>query len=313
VPGVVHVTGGANIPGAGTGPAFTVPAHGEGMPPADRIDVAGNWVERDFTRTFGLEIVAGRDFSADFPADTLGALLVNEAAVAAFGWDEPLGKAVTFHFGEETVEGHVVGVVKDFHFESLHGPIRPLVFNNVWVHTRSYLALRVRPDHLAATLAGIEAAWKRLAPEWPLDLQFLDEQVGAQYREEERLGRITTAFTFLALFIACLGLFGLASYATAQRTKEVGVRKVLGATAPGLVALLSKDFARLVLIAFVLAAPAAYLVLERWLDQFAYRITLSWMLFAAVGLSALALALLTVSYQAVRAALADPVKALRYE
>ena len=282
-----------------------------------------NIIDEDFLPTFGMEIVAGRNFSREISSDVERAFIVNEAFVAEYGWDNAIGQRLP---GESFEDHEIIGVVKDFNFASLHGAVTPLV---LVINPRLVLrgasdvgfassptpkiAVRIKPDDIPGTLASLEQSWKRIAPDQPYTYSFVDETLDSQYRQEERLGQIVSLASLLAIVIACLGLFGLAALAVARRTKEIGVRKVLGASASSLALLLSKDFAKLVLVAFVLAVPAAYLAMEWWLQDFAYRITPGVGTFALAGLLTLAVALLTVSYQAIKAALADPVKSLRYE
>lgn len=208
-------------------------------------------------------------------------------------------------------------MVKDFHYQSLHHGIDPIVFYilppTVQVSYYRFLSARLDPAGVGETMAYLEDTWRAFQPGRPFTYSFLDAHFDALYRAERRLGTLFGYCALLAVFVACLGLFGLAAYAAEQRTKEVGVRKVLGASAPQIVVLLSKDFVRLVAVAFVVAAPVAYFAMHRWLEGFAYRTSITWDVFAAAGLAALAVALVTVGFQAVRAALADPVKALRYE
>ncbi|HMB89195.1 MAG TPA: ABC transporter permease [Rhodothermales bacterium] len=298
-----------HVPGmAMTGPVYVEGADldGEGQ----RTSMAA--VDPAFVQTMDIDLAAGRDFNPAIATDAQTAILVNETAAREFGWKEPVGK--TLRFGKEGAELSVIGVVKDYHFLSLKEAITPLilrvdpenyVYNNVIVRTSG--------ANLPATLASLEDTWQQFVPGRPFDYQFMDEAFDRYYRAEERLGRIFGYFALLAVFIACLGLFGLASYTAEQRTKEIGVRKVLGASTTNIVVLLTKNFARLVLVAFVLAAPLAYLGMNRWLEDFAYRIDVSWQLLALTGLVAFGIASLTVSYHAMRAAWNDPVKSLRYE
>ncbi len=265
----------------------------------------------DFIDTYGLEMLAGRSFSRDFPPDTLESVVINEAMLAHFGWATPEA-ALEKTFTRGRREMKVIGVVKDFHYLSLHEHVQPLglFIGPDWTR---YLSLRLRTDYLQQTMANIEQQWQELAPQRPFDSFFLDDHFNRQYRAEERFASLFRYFAGLAILIACLGLFGLASFTAQQRTKEIGVRKVLGATVPTIVGLLSMDFVRLVGIAFVVAAPMAYFALDRWLADFAYHIELSAWTFLLAGLIGLLVALLTVSYQSIKAALADPVKSLRYE
>ena len=206
----------------------------------------------------------------------------------------------------------VIGVVKDFHYKTHKAAIEPL-YLRLTTETSNFVLAKLRPGDLPGTLRAMEAVWDRMAPALPFRYSFLNDEFDALYRAEQRLGRLFGALAFFAIVVACLGLFGLAAFTAEQRTKEIGIRKVFGASVAGLVALLSKDFLRLVLIAFVVAVPVAYLAMNRWLEDFAYRTDLGIGIFALAGGLALGIALLTVSYQAIRAALADPVKALRYE
>jgi len=267
-------------------------------------------IEYDFVETYGLELTAGRSFD---PArvDT-SSFILNETALRRLGFASPqeaLGVELTRQFGDTRT---VVGVVEDFHIAGLQEPIRPVVLylRPAWC---DYATLNVRTEDLPAALAGLQTAWNRFAPDRPLDYFFLDQDFAGQYEAEQRVASVVRLFTGLALVIACLGLLGLVAFTTQQRTKEIGVRKVLGASVGSVVALLSKDFVKLVLAGFVLAAPFAWFAMERWLDGFAYRTDLGPGVFVLAGGLALTVALLTVSAHALRAATTDPVKALRYE
>jgi putative ABC transport system permease protein len=315
--GVLQVTGASRLPGSGQRLGSLL-VHGEGMPAAERVELAMNMVQEDFVETYQLELAEGRDFSSNVPTDTSEALVINESAARLLGWtDGAVGKELAFYNGTEAAEpfqaGRVIGVLKDFHFESLHHRVQPLVLSNAPVFNRTYLALRLSTADLDGTIAHLEEAWARLAPEWPLELNFLDARLGQLYQQEQRLSEVITAFAVLALLIACLGLFGLSAFMAEQRTKEIGIRKVMGASVPGIVALLSKDFLKLVAVAFVLAAPVAYIAMSRWLDAFAYRVDVGVGAFVMVGVLVPLAALLTVGFQAFRAALSNPVKVLRYE
>jgi putative ABC transport system permease protein len=270
-------------------------------------------VDHNFVPAYNLQLAAGRNFSWEFPTDTTRAFLINEAAARAIGWATPqeaVGKLLEYGGRKDA---RVVGVLRDFHFESLHRAIDPMIF---LIPRRStsfnQVAVKLGPD-LPAALAHLEATYARFAPSVPLDYTFLDEQYGRLYESEQRQGRLFSVFAGLAIFIACLGLFGLVTFAAHQRMKELGIRKVLGASAASLVGLLSKDFLKLVAVAFVLAVPVAWWTMENWLQNFAYRMRLEWWIFALAGLAAVAIALLTVSAQGVKAALINPIKSLRSE
>ena len=260
--------------------------------------------DEDYIPTLGMRLVAGRTFSGDLASDSSAAIL-NEAAVRALGLgDDPIGKLVND-------EQRVIGVVSDFHFQSLRQKIEPVVL--IYSATGDELAVKLRGQRIGDVLDRLPALWQEFAPDDPMHYAFLDDNVARLARKERTLSKAVAFFTLLSVLIACMGLFGLAAFATVQRTKEIGVRKVLGASAASLVGLLSMDFLKLVGLAFAVAAPVAYLATRRWLDGFAYRIELSWSTFLMAGLTALGVALLTVSYHAIRAALADPVDALRSE
>jgi len=270
-------------------------------------------VDYDFIPTYEIKMAAGRNFSRDFGTDTAG-FIINETTVKALGWkssESAIGK--DFKYG--SVRGHIIGVIKDFHFESMHQTIAPIIlvmlppsnpyFNNLSVKFSGASASR--------SLAKLENTWKKYLPEVPYEYTFLDENFDKLYEAEQRQGNIFTAFACIAIFIACLGLFGLSAFTISQRIKEIGVRKVLGADTSGIVALLSKDFLKLVLVAALIAFPIAWFAMHNWLKDFAYRVSISAWIFIAAGLAALAIALITVSFQAIKAALSNPVKALRSE
>jgi putative ABC transport system permease protein len=263
-----------------------------------------------FLDVMQLPLVAGRDFDPAMATDSTAAVLVNEAFVRDFGWAEPLGQTLDGFYDEPTV----VGVVRDVNFLSLHETVAPMV---LMVNTPDWnlydLLVRLAPGDFPGALRAVEAAWAQVAPDVPFQYTFLDDDLGQQYESEQRWSRIVGYAAGFAVLIACLGLFGLAALSVARRTKEVGIRKALGASVASVTLLLSREFARLVLVAVVLAAPVAYLVMQHWLDTFAYRVGIEAGVFLLAGGLALAIALLTVSYQALRAASADPVKALRYE
>jgi putative ABC transport system permease protein len=273
-------------------------------------------VDTSYIEALGLEVVAGRGFTAEDAARAgTPVYVLNETAVQALGWapDEAIGKP--FNLREEA-EGTVIGVVQDFHVGALREAIPPVSLQlhepEAW-SSGDDLAVRFAPDAIRAGLAHVEARVADLAPDAAFDYRFLDDTFDAMYRAEERLGHVFLLFAGLAVVIACLGLFGLATHAAEQRTKEIGIRKTLGATAGQIVRLLTQEFAVLVAVAFVIAAPAAYWGMSQWLADFAYRLTLGPGVFAAAGAVALALALATVGTQALRAARTDPAEALRAE
>ncbi|MEM1095891.1 MAG: ABC transporter permease [Bacteroidota bacterium] len=263
------------------------------------------------TETLGLEVTEGRAFEAG--RDEARNVLVNEAAVREFGWDDPIGQTVSYEDDTYTV----VGVMRDFNALALQLPIVPFaVFHassELFTIQESEIAVRLAPGDVQAGLAAIEAEWSRFAPDVPLDYAFLDDSFDAQYVAEARLGTLFGVFATIAILIACMGLVGLMAFTAQQRTKEVGVRKVLGASVPSILVLFARDFVALIGVAFVIAAPLAFVVTDGWLDDFAFQMHLGIGVFLATGALVLVIALVTVSYQAISAATADPVESLRYE
>jgi hypothetical protein len=266
------------------------------------------WVDANFASTLGLRITSGRDFQPGSATDSAGCI-INEAAAKRLGWADPVGKELTMG-GQQP--GKVLGVLADFHFQSLHHAVKPIVLKlSPW--PQGSVAVRLRPGQASEGVAAVQSAWKELAPTAPLAYTFLDDDFQKLYAAEGRMARVFGLFAMLAVFIACLGLFGLASFMAIQRTKEIGIRKVLGASVTGITGLLAKDFLKLVVVAIVIASPIAYFFIKKWLADFAYRIDIQWWMFAAAGAAAVAIAFLTVSFQSVKAALANPVKSLRSE
>jgi putative ABC transport system permease protein len=309
VPAVRSVAVSNQVPGRGTWVLIYRP---EGVPEDETRRIQMVPVDHDYLATLGIELVAGRDFSPDFETEPVGGVLVNEAAVANAGWGTPeqaVGKTLEFGDGEPVP---VVGVFRDYHHTSLRQAIEPLALRFM-PGFGNYVSVRLSTDEAPATIEALEQAWAEVFPGHTFDYFFLDTDYDNQYAAEARLTQIFGAFAVLAIIVACLGLFGLAAFVTAQRTKEIGVRKVLGASVLQIVVLLAKDFLALVAVAVVLAAPLAWFGLDRWLDDFAYRVELGPWLFLLGGLVALVVALATVSWKALRAATADPVRSLRYE
>ena len=285
----------------------------KGRPLEESMMMSRLRVDRDFLKTMGIELLEGRNFRGDEEHAT--ACLVNQAVARMLGDGSAVGKDIGQNAPppEESHFYEVVGAVGDFHFEPLHAHIDPIVLHVGLDADFYHVTVRLRPGDPAAALAFMESKWKEFDGGGTFEYSFLDERLEQLYRAEEKLGKVFQVFAVLAVFVACLGLFGLASYTTEQRTKEIGVRKVLGASTPNIVSLLSKEFTRLVLLANAIAWPAAYWGLERWLRNFAYHTDLQVETFALGGALALAIAWLTVGHQAIRAALANPVEALRYE
>ena len=273
-------------------------------------------VDEDFLNVNQLELVEGRFFSTEISSDEK-ALILNESWARALNVDDLLHKRIEGWVGGD--QNHwfpIIGIVKDFHYESFHEPIKPLgmvLLNGVCPWEESYMSVKIRTKNVRETVAKIEKAWDTIMPGMPFEFSFLDSIYNDQYRNEDRTGRVFTIFTFFTLFVACLGLLGLASFAAERRTKEIGIRKVLGASAPGVVLMISREFTRWVLLANIIAFPLAYFTMRRWLQSFAYRSDIGWLVFLLSGCIALVIALLTVGFQALKAATANPVDALRYE
>lgn len=269
----------------------------------------------DFVKTMGMKIVNGRDFSRDVISDTVYAVLVNEAMVARMAWKDPIGKKFIFQGGGpdgKDIEKHVVGVVKDYHQSSLYDVIEPLMI--ILNKQNSYVFVRTEGD-VRQSLTAIENTWKKIFPGFPFEYTFLDQDFNSQYKADDKRSQIFTTFSALTIAIACLGLLGLAAFTTEQRTKEIGVRKVIGATIKSLVILVSKEFFLLVFIGMALGLPLAWYFTDSWLQNFAYRITLKaeWPTFIISALLAFGITLITVGYHVVRAASANPVNTLRDE
>jgi putative ABC transport system permease protein len=268
-------------------------------------------VDEHYIPTLGMKMVQGRNFSIDFPSDSMG-IILNESAVQLLGWKDPINQ-LFYRPGDsmKSVAYHVIGVVKDFNFSSMHDKVGPLVIN--MSDNRGSLAVRLRGGNIVAPVDQIEAKWKAMANGVPFTYTFMDDDFNKLYQTEKQTGKLFISFAVFAIFIACLGLFGLVTYAAEQRMKEIGIRKVLGAKVGGIVGLLGRDFIQLVLIASLIAFPLAWWGMSQWLDSFAYRIGISWWIFVAAGGVAFLIALLTVSVQTFRAAVANPIKSLRSE
>jgi putative ABC transport system permease protein len=262
----------------------------------------------DFCDVYGISVIEGRGFSKDFPSDPEQAYLVNETAVNAMQVDNPIGKS----FGYPNHQGVIVGVIRDFHFVPMHQPIKPLAVRLKTAEMR-FISIKIDPIRLSQTLRFVETEWKEITPGFAFAYSFFDEAVDELYRSEERLNLSLRFFSVLAVFLACLGLFGLVLFSIEQRTKEVGIRKILGAGTVDIVVLLSKDFLRWVVVANVIAWPLSFYAVNKWLQSFAYRTSLDLFVFAAATSTVVGISVLTIAYQAVKAAVTNPVDSLRYE
>jgi putative ABC transport system permease protein len=310
LPGVESVSLSGSVPGGGNPGAYSQIENVKGDMQIANLDLY--FVDFNYIPQYKMKVLAGRAFSRDFMTDTTQSMIVNEAAMKMFGYSDP-NKIIGRRFDQWGRKGMIIGVLKDFHFRSLQEVIKPL-------------SIRIEPDgcdlisaqlaggrNMPATIASIEAKWKSLIPNRPFSYYFLDDSFDKQYRSEDRFGRLFLNFAVLAIFISCLGLLGLASYSTMQRTKEIGIRKVLGASVGTIVNLLSKEFLALVLISFLIAGPLAGYLMHKWLEGFAYRMNMEWWVFVVAGILAFFIALFTVSFQAIKAALTNPVTSLRME
>ena len=311
--GVIAAAGLDNLPGSILNDDTFRPV---GSPP-DQLQVT--WVvlgDYDIIKALNIAVIEGRDFTREAPRDS-SVLIVNKAAAKQLRFENAVGEQVTSPFANPNQPDRIydiVGVMGDVHFESLHQEIKPLVIELASdSNPLSYLAIKIRPDQMAETIADIEDAWQAFVPGEPFEYAFLDQRIGSLYQADRQTGQMVGIFSGLAIMIACLGLFGLAAFIAESRVKEVGIRKVLGASVSGIVRLFTQDFLKLVVFAFLLAAPIAFLVMRSWLEAFAYRIDISWMLFVMVGGIAVLIAFATVCYQSMRAALINPVDALRAE
>lgn len=310
-PNVINVTTGGHLFDGDQG---SVPIFPQGADEDAARAMSIYSLDFDFVETLGLNVIKGRAPSRAFPMDSSNAIMLNRAAADVFaatipGWDDPIGKNVRV---DEIREGQVIGVVEDFHFASLHSSIDPLVL----FFPRSdvdKVFVRINPGNIPNLLAALEQQWKATVPELPFSYSFLDDHIQQIYKDDQRFSRLLSVFSLLTILVACLGLYGLVAFVTELRTKEIGIRKVLGASVPGMVSLLSRQFVLYVVLANLIAWPLAYFGMRRWLNDFAYHVDVVWWIFLLAGVATLVLALLTISYHTLRVATADPVKSLRYE
>ena len=313
-PGVIDASISSSIPARVNFEDGYVPEPTETDKPAlSDIDLSSFMVDDDFIPTLKMQILRGRNFSKEF--NDSASVIINETAAKKIGWNETVGKYLAYPGNSQRFK--VIAVVKDFNVASFHELVEPFALFNTTsktynLHT-SFISVRLKPGNIKEKISGIEAKWKSFAPATPLDFSFLDNDFDALYRSEQRMGTVFGIFTFLSIFVACLGLFGLSIFTAERRRKEIGVRKVLGASVQTVVGLLSKEFLRLVAVATLIAFPVAWFAMNKWLQDFAYRISMGWWIFFIAGASAMAIALVTVSFQAIKAAIANPVKALRSE
>ncbi len=313
-PGLLNVSAGSNMP---TFYGDSWPLSKTNDPNGESVQTENYAIENDFVETLGYELIAGRALSKDLASDVEAGFVLNETAVKMQGFESPdaaLGQ--TLYWGGDTKKrGTVLGVVKDFHFESLHSQVEPAVLQFApykWM-TSQFVAIRMIPQNMEQISKSIQNEVAQIDPSWLADLKFLDQNFYELHQKDLQQGRIFGAFALLAIFISCLGLLGLATFSAEQRTKEIGIRKVLGASVGNLIGLLSKDFIKLVFIALFVGLPIAWYGMNDWLSNFAYRIDLQWWMFALAGGTALSIAFFTVSFQSVKAALMNPIESLRSE
>jgi len=305
-PNIISVSGSKRLPNYMTlGAVDILP----GKETAGNIPVYAMWGDDDFINVYGIEITAGRNFSKEYPADRKGAILINETAAKACRWEDPIGKTLTY-WGNRN--GVIVGIMKDFHFHPIHRPIEPLCIYYEPLFF-DYLSIKIRGADIPKTIAHIEDVIKKFSPNHPFEYQFFDEIFERTYQTEHKTGKQFSVITILSILIACMGLFGLALFTTQQRRKEIGIRKVMGASVKHIMFLFTKEFLKWIVVANLVAWPVAYLVMSRWLQNYAFRIHIGWFHFLATGGISFAIALITVSYQILKTATASPVDSLRYE
>lgn len=308
VSGVASVTASHTVPGQSTTNLYGLIEMQDGKMSPTNINT--NFVDHDFIPAFGIEVLAGRNFSRDFKADDTTAFILNESAVKDFGWtdEEALGKKVD----QNGKQGQVIGVVRDFRYQSVHHPVEPLLLTmNQYAYNT--LSVRISSDNIPAVVTDVEAEWKKLAPDLPFQYSFLEEDYNRQYAADSQLGRVSSVFSGLAIFVGCLGLLGLTSFSVERRVKEIGIRKTLGASVGNVIYLISREFLRLILLAFVIAIPVTYILINRWLENFTDRISMGPWSFLIAGCSVLLVAWLTISYLSFKAAGTNPTTALRTE
>jgi len=290
--------------------------YAEGKNANENVDTRTIYAENGYLKTLGIELLHGREFYSEVSTEQ-GSIILNKAAIEKLGYkiETALGKKVQFDFNNTTQTMVIVGIVKDYNFESLQQSIKPLALtvNPFFSMLNRYLIADINTDQYSSLISSVGSIWNKINPESPFEYSFLDQDFERNYKTEMQNSRLIKIFTFLAIFISCLGLFGLASFVAGQRTKEIGIRKVVGATVFSLWKLLSKDFVILVVISSIIAVPVAYYFMQQWLQKYEYRTEIKWWIFGLAGVLALLIALMTVSFQAIKAALANPVKSLRTE
>ncbi|HTB26351.1 MAG TPA: FtsX-like permease family protein, partial [Puia sp.] len=316
-PGISSVSIGYGFPGdAVAGDEILVPGNGE----IKKQSATQLMVDYDYIKTLGLQLKTGRDFSVEMKTDKDHAFIINETAVKELGFETPekaIGRKLEWKVwdsknGDSVKIGEIIGVVKDFHYKSLYDKVETTVLQ-IYPFAYWKVAVKMKTTGIRNTIQSVKEVWDKFTPEYPIEYKFLDENFEKMYVSEDKLRSLLWIFTSIAIFVGCLGLFGLATYAAERRKKEVGIRKVLGASVQRVVLLLSGQFMKLVFISIIVAAPVAWYLMSRWLQDFAYRIQMSWGIIIVSALTALAIAFITVSFQAIKAAITNPVNSLRSE
>jgi putative ABC transport system permease protein len=318
-PNIISVAASSTIPSQGYPQNSKIP---EGFDESESVLMDEINADHNFLPTLGFELVAGRNFSVEYGTDELYSAIINETAAKQFGWENPIGKTIkSYDPHKEEIQYKdmtVIGVVKDFHMRNMTQEIEPVFIGNDPNFPMAYnqmdvITIRIKPGDTAETLNFLEQQWEKIFSGMPFNYGFLDEIFGRQFRWIERSRKLYSYFTFLAIFVACLGLYGMASFSAVQRTKEIGIRKVLGSSNIGIIRLLGRELVILILMANIVAWPFSFFIMKRWIQNFPYRTEIGIVSFFVPSLVVLLIGLLTVSYQAIKAALANPVDSLQYE
>ena len=309
IPGVKGIALTSSVPGTGNPAAYSEIENQNGDLQIANLNLY--FVDEDYIDQLGMQVVAGRGFSRDFASDSSQAMVINEKVVSLLGYANPKD-AIGARYQQWGSNGQIIGVVKDFNYRSLQQDIEPLTMRLDPTST-NLMTVKIESNNISQTIASIEDTWQSMMPADAFQYYFLDELFNQQYEAEEDFGNLFLSFALLAIFISCLGLLGLAAYSTIQRKKEIGIRKIIGASVGSIVNLLSKEFIKLVGIAFVISAPIAWYAMHNWLEDFAYKINIEWWMFLVAGLIAITIAITTISFQAISAAIANPIKSLRTE
>ena len=312
---ILEVASSSYMPGTGI---VATPYRFEGGTDEQKWEITTLPVNYNFIKTLGIELIAGRDYSKNIASDTVSSFIINEQAVKTFGYESPekaIGQRVIWLGTDSNLVGNIVGVVKDFNYGSLEKQINALVFvpENLWPGGLNYIALKASPENMSSTISFIEETWERTFPSIPFRYSFMDENFSNLYQSEMQLGKIFTVFAVLAMFIACLGLLGLVNFLAEVRTKEIGIRKILGSSVSGIVTMISKEFLKLVIVANIIAWPLSYYLMENWLEDFAYRIDFQVTTLIMTGLITAVITVITVSMQSIKAALKNPIKSIKQE